>query len=62
MYGSLKRNDAVVIACVALVSAILLPIEFLVSAMIFTLVVRCGLYLLQLADSSNAKPEELDET
>jgi hypothetical protein len=62
MYGPKKLNGGAVIACCALASSFLLPIEFVISAMIFTLVVRCGLHLLQLADSGNAKPEELDET
>lgn len=57
-----NMNGGAWAASVALFGAFLLPIEFVVSAMIFALVIRGGLHLLELAGSQNAKPEELDET
>lgn len=40
----------------------MLPIEFVVSALLFAIIIRGGLHLIQLATASDSKARELDKT
>lgn len=58
-----NRNIGVIIALLVLVGIIgLLPVEFLISALLFALVVRGGLYLINLAIASDPKTKEFDNS
>jgi len=56
-----NRNSGIIIVFLVLAGIIgLLPVEFLISALLFALVVRGGLYLINLAIASDPKTKELD--
>ncbi len=56
-----NRNIGAILAFLTLIGIIgLLPVEFLISALLFALVVRGGLYLIHLAIASDPKAKEFD--
>lgn len=62
MIGPKNMHLGIILISLTLVGVLFLPVEFVISAIIFTLVVRGGLNLLRLAEARNEKSAGLDET
>ena len=61
--NSLNRNQAGTAIIFVLLGIVgMLPVEFVISALLFVLIVRGSLHLIQLATASDSKTKELDKT